>query len=132
MDVLLVEDELSIREMLHDDLADAGLFVVPAPSAEEGLTAAANDNHPPRVLVTDVDLGPGMDGLALAQEAQRRWPTVAVVVITGDDRNLARMPDAMRASCLLKPFNPPRLVNRVNELMGRSAGLRSCRERARG
>ena len=128
MDVLLVEDEPSIREFLQDDLTDAGLSVVPAPNAEMGLAAAANDNQPPVVLVTDVDLGPGMDGLALAHEAQRRWPTLAVVVMTGDERNLARMPEAMRSSCFVKPFSPLRLANKVKELMGRSAGRRQCGE----
>ena len=73
------------------------------------------------MLVTDVNLGGGMDGLALAEEAQRRWPGVCVVVMTGDDRNVGRLPDALRASCLVKPFNPPRLVAAVNRMMERKA-----------
>ena len=121
MDVLLVEDEPLVREMLHEDLVDAGLSVLPAPSAEEGLSAAEQQGPPPAVLVTDVNLGPGMDGLALAEEAQRRWPHLAVVVMTGDERNLSRLPDDLRGLCFVKPFNPPRLTDAVNMLMGRSA-----------
>jgi hypothetical protein len=34
MDVLLVEDETLVREMLHEDLTDAGLAVVQAATAE--------------------------------------------------------------------------------------------------
>jgi DNA-binding response OmpR family regulator len=132
MDVLLVEDEPSIRDLLHHDLTDAGLSVVPAARAEAGLEAAANDNQPPRVLVTDVDLGPGLDGVALADEAQRRWPTMAVVVMTGDERNLARMSHEMRASCLVKPFNPHRLADRVQQLLGRPSGVRLYGGRDRG
>jgi DNA-binding response OmpR family regulator len=132
MDVLLVEDEAAVRELLQDDLSEAGLSVVPAANAEIGLAVAANDNRPPAVLVTDVDLGPGMDGVALAQEAQRRWPALVVVVMTGDERNLARLPDALRASCLVKPFSPRRLANAVNSLLGRPAEFRSCGERAQG
>ena len=101
MDVLLVEDEPSVRELLVEDLADAGLHVVPCPSAEAGLAEVERHGPPPAVLVTDVNLGPGMDGMALAAEAQRRWPSVAVIVITGDERNLERMPDRLRQSCLL-------------------------------
>lgn len=119
MDVLLVEDEPAIREMLHEDLTDAGLRVVPAPSAEEGLEFAAQDADPPAVLVTDVNLGPGMDGLALAEEAQRRWPNLLVVVMTGEERNLSRLSDELRERCFVKPFNPPRLVAAVNTLMAR-------------
>ena len=128
MDVLLVEDETAVRELLNDDLTDAGLRVVAASNAEAGLEAIANDNQPPSVLVTDVNLVLGIDGVALAIEAQRRWPALAVVVMTGDERNLALMPDAMRASCLLKPFSPFKLANAVNTLMGRPTCLRWCGE----
>ena len=40
-------------------------------------------------------------------------------MMTGDERNLRRMPEALRAACLMKPFTPPRLVATVNSLMGR-------------
>ena len=124
MDVLLVDDEALIRETLAEDLADAGLDVAEAPSAEAALGAAnataGGTGGPPSVLVTDVNLGCGMDGLALAAEARRRWPDVGVVVMTGKPANLdGRRPDP-REVCLLKPFNPPRLAAAVHELMGQS------------
>ena len=119
MDVLLVEDEPLIREMLAEDLADAGLDVIEAPSAEAALGAAGRANQPPRVLVTDVNLGAGMDGIALAEEARRRWPGVGIVVMTGKPSNVGgRRPDP-REVCLLKPFGPPRLAAAVRDLMGR-------------
>jgi len=62
-----------------------------------------------------------MDGVALAEEAKRRWPEVSVVVMTGDERNVARLPQALRASCFVKPFNPPRLVDAVRDKMGFAA-----------
>ena len=116
MDVLLVEDEAMVREMLHEDLAEAGLAVVQAATAEEGLDAVVEGARP-SVLITDVNLGGGMDGVALAEEAQRRWPGICVVVMTGDERNVDRLPEALRASCLVKPFNPPRLVDAVRDKM---------------
>lgn len=119
MDVLLVDDEPLLCETLHDDLREAGLDVVPAPTAEAGLAAVAQDGPPPLVLVTDMDLGPGMDGLALAQEAQRRWPAVVVVVMTGNADHLARLPPPLCAACLLKPFPVPQLVAFVVRLLGR-------------
>ena len=123
MDVLLVEDEALIREMLAEDLADAGLDVAEASSAEAALgaaTAAGEAGRRPSVLVTDVNLGGGMDGLALAAEARRRWPEMGVVVMTGQPANLnGRRPDP-REVCLLKPFGPPRLAAAVHHLMGRS------------
>lgn len=119
MDVLLVDDETLVRETLAEDLAEAGLDVAAAPDAEAALGAAGEADGPPRVVVTDVNLGRGMDGLALAAEVRRRWPEVGVVVMTGNPANLnGRRPDP-REVCLLKPFNPPRLAAAVRDLMGR-------------
>ena len=124
MDVLLVDDEALVREVLAEDLADAGLRVVEASSAEVALlvaTAAAGAGQPPRVVVADVDLGAGMDGLALMAEARRRWPDLGVVVMTGQPANLdGRGPDP-REVHLHKPFGPNRLTATMHGVMGRSS-----------
>ena len=123
MDVLLVEDEGLIREMLAQHLADAGLDVAEAPTAEVALVVAAaagQAGKPPRVLVTDVNLGRGMDGLALATEVRRRWPEVGVVVMTGNPANLNGRRPGPREVRLFKPFGPHVLTTTVNELLGRS------------
>ena len=124
MDVLLVDDETLVRETLAEDLAEAGLDVTDAPDAEAALgaasAAAGEAGGPPRVLVTDVNLGRGMDGLALAAEVRHRWPEVGVVVMTGKPANLdGRGPDP-REVCLFKPFGPPRLTAAVHRLMDQS------------
>ena len=118
MDVLLVEDETLVRETLAEDLAGAGLDVAEAPSAEAALARTATEaGQPPSVIVTDVDLGAGMDGLTFVAEARRRWPEVGVVVMTGNPANLnARRPDP-REVCLRKPFAPRRLAAAVRALM---------------
>ena len=123
MYVLLVEDEGLISEMLAEDLADAGLDVAEAPTAEVALVVAAaagQAGKPPCVLVTDVNLGGGMDGLALAAEVRRRWPEVGVVVMTGRPSNLNGRRPGPREVCLLKPYGPPRLAEAVRHLLGRS------------
>ena len=123
MDVLLVDDETLVRETLAEDLADAGLDVAEAPDAEAALraaSAAGEAGQAPSVLVTDVNLGLGMDGLTLAAKVRRRWPEVGVVVMTGKPANLnGRGPDP-REVCLLKPFGPPRLAAAVRHLLERS------------
>jgi DNA-binding response OmpR family regulator len=120
MDVLLVEDEPLVRGMLAEDLLDSGLDVAEAPTAEAALGVAGRAGRPPSVLVTDVNLGSGMDGFALAEEARRRWPGVGVIVMTGKPSNLGRRRHDPREICLVKPFGPPRLAAAVHELMGRS------------
>jgi CheY-like chemotaxis protein len=123
MDVLLVEDEALIRELLAEYLADVGLDVTEAPSAEAALgavTAAGEAGQPPSVVVTDVNLGWGMDGLALVAEVQRRWPEVGVIVMTGNPANLNGRCFGPHEVCLLKPFAPSQLAVAVHDLIGRS------------
>ena len=112
MDVLLVEDEVLVREMLAEDLADAGLDVAEATDAEttlEAVEVVGASGRPPCVLVTDVNLGAGMDGLALVAEMRRRWPGMGGVVITGKPSDLDGRRSDPREVCLLKRFGPPRL-----------------------
>jgi len=122
MHVLLVEDEWLIREMLAEALADAGFDVTEAPSAEVSLEAAAagQAGQPPCVLVGDVDLGRGKDGLALATAVRRRWPDVGVVAMTGNPGNLDGRRSDPREVRMFKPFAPLRLTTAVRGLTGRS------------
>jgi DNA-binding NtrC family response regulator len=114
MDVLLAEDDTLVREALAETLADAGLVVAAAASAKDALRAAeAEPAAPPSVLVTDVDLGPGMDGHALASACRRRWPALAVVVISGEPDNLRARDPGPRGVFLAKPLRPAQLVRQV-------------------
>jgi DNA-binding NtrC family response regulator len=109
MDVLLVEDDLGIRASVMALLSDAGMCVTAASNASEALDQP--DLAPPKVLVTDVNLGTGIDGLELAAAAHRRWPWIRVVLISGSDLAV----DSLRPSdrFLAKPFRGADLVQAV-------------------
>ena len=116
MDVLVVEDEALVREVVSEHLACDGLVVAEAPSAEDALALTQLDGAP-AVVVTDVNLGRGMDGLALAQEVHRRWPATGVVVMTGNPLNVQDHAFGPHERCLLKPFQPVAMLDAVRELM---------------
>ena len=114
VDVLLVEDDELIRDILGEALDDAGLDTVRTPSAEKALELM--DADCPRVMVTDINLGAGMDGLSLGRAARLRFPALPIVYISGryaevsglrkDERFL---PKPFPASALLRTiaeFNP--------------------------
>jgi DNA-binding response OmpR family regulator len=130
MDVLLVEDNHLLRETLAYDLYDAGLDVRDFPCAETALSALGGSTAPPAVVVTDVQLGPGMNGLALAAKLRRRWPEANILVMTGEEENLAGMSEGQRSSCFIKPFEPARLTAAIKKLMGpagpEASPRRSC------
>jgi DNA-binding NtrC family response regulator len=117
MAVILVEDETLICDMLQEDMELAGLPVISVANAEAGLNLIERQDSPPCAVVTDINLGPGMNGAELADTIRRRWPTIPVVVMTGDDRNLQRLPLDLREGCFLKPFSPQRLASRVADLV---------------
>ena len=117
MDVLLVEDEPLVRELVCDGLIDAGLQVVAAANADEALRAVDHHGAPPAVLLADLNLGPGMSGPALANEARRRWPQVGIMFMTGEERHLACVRSEFREGWFPKPFSPTRLVAAVRARM---------------
>ena len=122
--VLLVEDEARTRDAIAHALDGAGLGVADAASAEAALRAADADpaGPPPAVLVTRTGPAPdGIDGLALAEEARRRWPGLGVVYVTGRrpsglDGHVLRARDRF----LPGPVTPVALVRAVRGLVGAS------------
>jgi DNA-binding NtrC family response regulator len=82
MMVLLVEDQEIVRQTLADLLADEGLDVEQASSAEEALDLV-NQGYLPDVVITDIDLGAGASGLWLGWQLAHRTPRIGVVYITG-------------------------------------------------
>ena len=118
MDVLVVEDEPLVRETAVAVLRGAGFSVAGAASAEEALALAesAADDGPPAVVVADLRLGPGMDGLDLGTEARRRWPGVGVVYATGHPESFDGRLLGPRERYVLKPFAPAALLGAVRRL----------------
>ncbi len=113
--ILIVEDEELIRLVNCERLEQAGLSVLEASDAEQGL--ALLEAHPEvRVLVTDVRMPGLMSGIDLARQAEKRWPEISIVVTsayyTAEDGEL---PENM--TLLPKPFVPDQLLNQVRLLL---------------
>lgn len=110
MTVLLVEDDPIVRSTLADFLEAAGCMLL---EVENTLAALALLGDPSRgidVLVTDINLGPGDDGLTLAAEARQRFPGLSIFYVTGSPERLIKRPPPSSERVFLKPFNPEDLV----------------------
>ncbi|MEC8483373.1 MAG: sigma 54-interacting transcriptional regulator, partial [Pseudomonadota bacterium] len=118
--VLLVDDEVMIRQATEKWLQMAGLEVISASNAEEALPFLSEEFR--GILLTDVKM-PGMSGLELMQVAHERIPDLPVILITGHgDIDMAIQ--AMRDGAydfIEKPFVPERLVETL---------LRACEKRS--
>ncbi|KTT11430.1 chemotaxis protein CheY [Pseudomonas oryzihabitans] len=114
--VHLVDDDASVRAALEDLLASVGLNTHSYVSAADFLERARFDV--PACLVLDVRM-PGMNGLDLQQELQRRELALPIIFITGH----GDIPMSVRAmkqgalEFLTKPFRDQDLLDAIDQAL---------------
>jgi CheY-like chemotaxis protein len=80
--ILIVEDEVLTSEYLEFVLEKAGYEAIPAGSAEEAI-AALEHRDDVDLVITDVNLPGGLNGLQMAALVRDRWPAINIIVVTG-------------------------------------------------
>lgn len=113
--LLLVEDDALVRMTVALMLEDDGFGVVEAGTAEDALRLMEAGLDAP-VMVTDVDLGPGRNGMELAEQMRLMRPDMAIVFITGRPASVAGRLLGPREAVLPKPFEGSELSRLVREL----------------
>ena len=83
--VLMVEDDTLIRDMVSEELTDAGFDVVQVGSADQAI-AVLETRQDVHLVFTDIDMPGSMDGLKLAAAVRDRWPPVHIIITTGKAR----------------------------------------------
>jgi len=78
--LLLVDDEVALREAIAEQLMDRGFVVEQAESGEAALARLADFAFD--IIVTDLRL-PGIDGAAVLEAALERYPEIVAIVVTG-------------------------------------------------
>ena len=112
--VLLVDDEANVLKVLTALLQQADHEAVCAQSAEEALRLLKSE--PVELVVSDVRLGAGMNGLELLHEVKTRHPRLPVVVITAYG-TVELAVQAMKEGAfdfVRKPFKMAELLKVVN------------------
>lgn len=119
--VLVVEDEFLLREYAADAIGGVGFEVLQASNASDalGILEARPDI---RVLLTDIHMPGSLDGLDLAKEARRRWPTLRVVVTSGRKRP---KPSQWAGLFLQKPYLAETVARLLQALVGRPSPARA-------
>jgi CheY-like chemotaxis protein len=111
--VLLVEDELLVRELAFEDLRDAGFDVTAANDGDEAL-AILRDGRPFDLLFTDIRMPGQTDGWDLAREAKAIIPGLRVIYATGLGEAADRIVEGERYVC--KPYTLKDLHKALAEL----------------
>lgn len=114
--ILVVEDDVAIRDLLFDVLTDEGYTVRAAGDGEEAL--AILDDWRPALIILD-QLMPRMGGAAF-RAAQQARPTIATIptILLSATRNLSAQAHSLDiASTIAKPFNLDELLQLAGELI---------------
>ena len=119
-DLLVLDDDPLVRDILVDALREEGLDAVGAAVEAEALTVL-RDSSPPKVFVTDLDLGTRRNGFVVAGIARMLFPDVPIIYITGRPDSLQGRVLDRHESVMHKPFRPSELVAAVRALMAGSA-----------
>ena len=118
--VLIVEDELKIRELIRRYLERDGMRVLTTGSGAEAITLAADAG--PDLVVLDLGL-PDVPGEEVAREL-RAASDVPIVMLTArsDERDRIAGLELGADDYVSKPFSPRELVLRVQAVLRRGGG----------
>jgi signal transduction histidine kinase/ActR/RegA family two-component response regulator len=120
--VLVVEDELGVRDFAVEALTELGYDVIAADGAKMALEQL--DAHPEvALMLTDVVM-PETNGRVLAEQARKRRPTLKVVFMTGYTRNAIVHNGVLDAGTHLvsKPFTVAQLGAELDATLADKSG----------
>lgn len=118
--ILIVEDEVAIREFEAINLKRVGYTTVEAGSGEEALDIFDNDLEGFDIALLDVMM-PGMDGFELCKELRRRSASIGIIMLTAKSQEMDKISGLMLGAddYITKPFSPTELLARVDSLYRR-------------
>jgi two-component system nitrogen regulation response regulator NtrX len=117
-DILIVDDELDIRELISDILEDEGYATRLAGNSDDAMTAV--NTEPPALMILDIWLKDSrMDGIDILKAVKTDYPGVPVVIISGHG-NIEIAVAAIKQGAydfIEKPFNIDQLLVVIRRAM---------------
>lgn len=119
--ILVIDDDASLRKMVHKFLTDSGLNVVHTDNGSEGLLLA-RESHPDLVLV-DAEM-PGLDGYSFCRVLKKEDFAAAIGVIVMSGKFIGEKDVVTGLECgaddyILKPFSLQVLLARIKAVLRR-------------
>ncbi|GAA1679823.1 response regulator transcription factor [Fodinicola feengrottensis] len=117
--VLVVDDDLTVRDVMERYLTHAGYRVEVRGDGEAALAAIQAD--PPDLVVLDLML-PGLDGLEVCRQLRAK-SSIPVIMLTalGEEEDRVLGLETGADDYVTKPFSPRELVLRIGSVLRRTA-----------
>ena len=117
--ILIVDDSSSLRTVVRMALVRANYEVI---EAADGVQALAQLDKAAKVhlIVSDVNM-PNMDGIAFVKQVKQhprhKFTPVIMLTTEGQDAKKEQGRAAGAKAWIVKPFNPPQLIDAVSKLI---------------
>ena len=116
--ILIVDDSFSLRQTLAIALKGAGYDVLEACDGKDALTRL--DGRKINLIISDVNM-PNMDGISFVKAAKAlanyRFTPIVMLTTEGDEKKKPEGRDAGVRAWVIKPFQPPALLDAVAKLV---------------
>ena len=114
--VLVVEDNPEVAAVIIPVLEKLGCRVVHRDSAEAAVACLAQGDVQVDLLLTDVVMPGGSDGVELVEHVKKRYPDLKVLVMTGYAERIDTIA-GMGYEVLAKPFTPRSLAEALQRVL---------------
>jgi DNA-binding response OmpR family regulator len=118
MKILIVDDDIELRELIGFALRQAGYLVIQAADGPEALHAF--DREQPDLVILDINL-PGINGLEVCRRIRAEATTpIMMLTVRSSEEDQVQGLDTGADDYLTKPFSPRTLLARVRALLRRA------------
>jgi len=117
--ILVIDDEVAVRETLCENLSECGFEVSSASDGEDAVRQIEKGNLPD-IVITDIIM-PKKEGLEVIVEIRKKYPKIKVIAISGGGRtktvDFLTLAEKLGADAVLaKPLDLDELENTVRKI----------------
>jgi two-component sensor histidine kinase len=114
-----VEDEMVLRMRAVDIVEDAGFTAVEAVNADEALSILESRSDI-SLLLSDIQMPGSMDGLKLAHAVHDRWPSIKIILVSGQVK-VSDTDKPADSRFFGKPIEVKQMIAELQGMMGAGA-----------
>ncbi len=117
--IMIVDDSSSVRTVVKTALCSAGYDVIEACDGVDALSKL--NGKKVHLIVSDVNM-PNMDGITFVKEIKKnpsyRFTPICMLTTEAEQSKIQEGKDAGAKAWLVKPFQPPKLLDVISKIVG--------------